>query len=224
MTMNLDDEVPAMEHAIAGTVNPWVSIWTRPRETVRYLLETDPERMVLVLAALGGISQLLDQASTRNAGDTFPVTTAVLLAVLLGPAIGLFSLFLGSILVAWTGRWMGGGGSARQLRTALAWANVPLVASLLLWIPLMLGVGEEMFTSYTPRLESSPVLALMVLLLGMVGIVLAIWSLVILLKGVGEVQGFSAWKALGNVLLAFLVVLVPIVLMAVVAAIILPAA
>jgi hypothetical protein len=222
--MNLDDEVPAMEHAIARTVNPWVSVWTRPRETVRYLLETDPERMVLVLATLGGISQLLDQASTRNAGDTFPATTVVLLAILLGPAIGLFSLFLGSVLVAWTGRWMGGAGSARQLRTAIAWANVPMVAGLLVWIPLVLGVGEEMFTSYTPRLEASPVLALMVLLLGMVGIILAIWSLVILLKGVGEVQGFSAWKALGNLLLAFLVVLVPIVLMAVVAAIVLPAA
>jgi hypothetical protein len=221
--MNLDDEVPAMEHAIAGTVNPWASIWTRPRETVRYLLETDPERMVLVLAALGGVSQLLDQAATRNAGDHIPAITLILLAILLGPALGLFSLFLGSILVGWTGRWMGGAGSARQLRTAIAWANVPLVASLLLWIPLMLGVGEEMFTSYTPRLEASPVLALMVLLLGVVGIVLAIWSLVILLKGVGEVQGFSAWKALGNVLLAFLVVLVPIVLMAVVAAIVLPA-
>jgi hypothetical protein len=49
-------------------------------------------------------------------------------------------------------------------------------------------------------------------LLGVFGLVvvelgLYLWSFVIFLKGLGEVQGFSAWKALGNVFLGGLLVL-----------------
>ena len=37
------------------------------------------------------------------------------------------------------------------------------------------------------------------------------WSIVVFLKSLGQVQGFSAWKALGNVVLAMLAVILLII-------------
>jgi hypothetical protein len=36
--------------------------------------------------------------------------------------------------------------------------------------------------------------------------IIAIWSFIILVKGIGEVQGFSAWKGVLNVLIPFFMV------------------
>jgi len=37
-------------------------------------------------------------------------------------------------------------------------------------------------------------------------LVVAVWTLIILLKALGEVQGFSAWKALLNVMIPVVIV------------------
>ncbi len=43
-------------------------------------------------------------------------------------------------------------------------------------------------------------------------VVPGLWSFVVVLKCVGEVQGFSAWRALGAMFLAGLLIVVPLIL------------
>jgi hypothetical protein len=86
-----------------------------------------------------------------------------------------------------------------------------------LWVPELALFGDELFTSHTPRLYSNPLLGLGLLGFGVLEIVVGVWAIVIFLKALGQVQGFSAWKALGNTLLASLVVLVPLALFVVLA-------
>ena len=50
------------------TASPFISIWTKPRETIKGIVETDPKKYVLVLAMLAGVSQVLDRLSTRSYG------------------------------------------------------------------------------------------------------------------------------------------------------------
>ncbi len=197
---------------VAEPLRPWRTIWTQPRATVRHLVETDPDYMVLVLASLGGVAQVLDRASTRNLGDRLPLWGILLLALLVGPLGGIASLYIGAALAHWTGRWLGGVAPVAHLRTAGAWANVPNAWGLLLWVAAIALIGQEMFTRETPRLDSSPGLILLMMLISIAFIILGIWSFILLLKGVAEVQGFSAWRALGNVLLAGAVIVVPAVL------------
>lgn len=45
---------------------PWLTIWTAPRSTIRAILNADPKRYVLALAALSGILNSLNQASSRS--------------------------------------------------------------------------------------------------------------------------------------------------------------
>ena len=85
--------------APSGTFNPWLSIWMRPRATMRHILDTDPGGYVLALAAAGrGSAAQLDRATQRNAGDVLSLPTILVLAVILGPIGGILVLYLGGAL------------------------------------------------------------------------------------------------------------------------------
>ena len=191
-------------------MNPWFSMWLHPRRTIRQIVETNPERLVLLLATVGGIVEALINASSDSKGENMSLQAILLTALIGGPLMGVIGLWLGGALLRWTGGWIGGQADSRRIRATLAWANVPLVWSLLLWIPALLLFGAELFATATPILDASTMLSglYMVFSFG-IGIV-SIWAFVVFLHALGEVQGFSAWKALGNSILAGLAVLVPL--------------
>lgn len=196
-----------------GELQPFKTIWTSPRVTVRRIIAVNPDMHVLLLACLAGIGNTLNRASTRNAGDEMPLLVILLLSVVLGPLGGLFSLYVGAALLRLTGRWIGGTGIAHHLRTAMAWAYVPSVAALVLWVPLILLLGDDMFTEATPRLDAQPLLWIPFLAMVLVGMVAGFWTLVLLCNTIAEVQGFrSAWAGFGNMLLAGMVLFVPLML------------
>jgi hypothetical protein len=168
---------------------------------------------VLAIAAVAGIGQTLNNASAKALGDHLDTVTIFVVALILGPLGGLLSLYVGGALLRWTGRWIGGGASQGEIRAALAWSSVPFVWSMLLWIPELLLFGGELFTTATPRMDGDPTLALALLGFFVIELVIIVWTLVVYLKCLGQVQGFSAWRALGNSMLAGLVVVVPIALL-----------
>ncbi len=174
--------------------NPWLSIWTRPRGTIRAIVRLDPEKHVILLAALAGVGQVLDRASTNYMGDDASLLVIFFIALIGGSIGGIISLYISGAILSWLGGLFGGQASAVEVRSAIAWASVPLIWAMLLWIPELALYGSDMFTSVTPRIDNQP---WALLVLGLVEIVIAIWAIVIFLKCLGEVHGFSAWKALG---------------------------
>lgn len=108
-------------------LNPWVSIWTTPRATIQHIVDTDPERWVMVLAAISGFAQVLDRASMRNLGDKMEWPAILLVAAIAGPITGIISLSLGGALIRWSGSWIGGNASSQNIRAAIAWSSVPII-------------------------------------------------------------------------------------------------
>jgi hypothetical protein len=204
-----------MEDLSQQKLNPWFSIWTRPRATIQQIVETDPRRLVLLLAALGGFSTVLDRASMRNLGDKLDWPVLLLLAAVVGPIAGIVTLYIGAALLRWTGSWIGGQASAQNIRAAMAWSTVPEVWGLLLWIPAFALFGQELFTSTMPSVDANPSLSFILLGFAVISLVIGIWEFVIFLKCLGQVQGFSAWKALGNAVMASMVVLLPVIIVVV---------
>jgi len=90
--------------------------------------------------------------------------------------------------------------------------NLSLIWALILWILGLVLFGQELFTTETPIIDASPFLIFIFVGFGAIDLTVGIWAIVVFLKCLGQVQGFSAWKALGNVFLAGLVVIIPIVL------------
>ncbi len=193
-------------------LTPWTSIWTRPRETIREIVFSNPTRSVLLLTALAGFSTALDNASIASMGDRLDLVMIFGIVAIVGPIGGIIGLYIGAALLRWMGMWIGGAASSMDIRAAMAWSNVPIIWALLLWIPKFFLFGRELFTSDTPKIDASERLIYSFLGFGVIEVLVSIWALIIFLKCLGEVQGFSAWKALGNTLLAGLAPIVLIVI------------
>ena len=193
------------------TLNPWISMWTKPRATIQQVIDTNPERLVMILAAVSGFSTALDRASTKSLGDKLDLPVIFLLAVFLGSISGIIGLYIGSALIRWTGTWIGGKASSQSIRAAIAWSSVPIIWALILWLPKLAIFGKELFTTETPVVDANP--SLVFLLLGFVAIeiLIGVWVIVVFVKCLGQVQNFSSWKALVNVVLSGLVIIVPVV-------------
>ncbi|MEM6469631.1 MAG: Yip1 family protein [Planctomycetota bacterium] len=191
--------------------NPLWSMWFHPRRTIRKITATDPTLHVVLLTGLGGIVQTLNRASTRSTGDSISLPTIICLAVFLGPLSGLISLWIFSHLIRIEGNMIGGIGERENIKAAIAWSYLPGVFCLITWGISLLVFGSEMFTTATPRIDSSSTLLTLFLVIAFVEIVLGIWAFVLVCNAIAEVQGFySAWSGLGNIILASLLIIVPL--------------
>ena len=186
---------------------PWITMWYAPRATARRLIDSGAQGELL-LAMLLGTSQALDRAATRDLGATLGLPAILAIGVAVGVAFGPLTLFLGAWLLRWTGSWLGGRGTAAELRTALAWGQVPTLSAMPLWIPILLVGGVELFRA-EPRFESAAD-GFVILVCGLAMGAAGIWGTVTSVLCVAEAHRFSGWKALGSVALALLLVAVPV--------------
>ena len=204
---------------ISNGLSSWFAIWLRPRDTIRRIVDTNPEYQVTRLTLLAGFVNILGRASNGNLGDNIPILLLLFMILIGGPFAGLISLYISGAILSWTGSWFGGQATSEEVRAALAWSSVPRIISSILWIPLFAIYGTETFTSETPKtgamLAANPLLAWFVSILGIslwgLGVIIGIWSLIIFLKCAGEVHRFSAWRALASIAVPILALIVPIV-------------
>ena len=184
-------------------INPWLSIWTEPRATIQQVVDGDTNMMVLILAPLAGIASALP----RNIELAYSGLDNLLGLVLAGCIGGYVFVFLSAYLTRWTGYWLGGTASLVSIRAAHVFSSIPMITSavllLLLWVVLSHLNG--------PIAGMEIGIRLMIATLG-------IWSAVLYCKCLGQVQGFSAWKGLANMMLSLTVVVVPILVILVVVA------
>lgn len=200
------------EQTTAEKLNPWYSLWFRPRKTIRQLLDTAyDEKTLHKLVAVAGICSVINSCESKSIGDILgtgytTMVIVVLMALVLGPIGGYIGLYIESGLISWTGKWIGGQGSDKDIRTAIAWSNVPLIWGLILIVLELILFGNEMFTKATPNIDSNIFLGLLFALFMMADFIIAIWYLCIGIACLAEAQRFSVWRAIANILLPFIVV------------------
>lgn len=78
----------------------------------------------------------------------------------------------------------------------LAYGNVPLAASLIVWIFAALLTGEIAFQQ-TPHGDVEGFVALLVRIQFITSGVLQLWSVIIQVMGLSEIQGLTTWRAFG---------------------------
>jgi hypothetical protein len=132
--------------------------------------------------------------------------------LILGPLRGILRLYIFGWVLKLTASKLDRSASSVEIRAAIAWSNVPLLLALVLWIPQLALFRSEMFTMETPNMDANPWLWNLRFALVLIEGFLFLWSLILFLKCLGEVQGVSAWKALGNVVVAYVVLAVPLLL------------
>lgn len=175
--------------------SPWLTIWTNPRPTIRAIVDTNPKRSFYWLASLYALQSILFFANYMSLGLTYHLAIILILAVVLSPLIGAIWLYIYGWLFYITGRWLGGVAPSSHVRAAFAWSKVPLFINLAMWFILLLFSAENVFIQYS----AGPSL----LFINFITLISGIWSLIILIQSLREVQEFSVGKAIGNVLLGY---------------------
>lgn len=190
------------------SVNPWLKMWTKPRETIRSIVKADPDYRLWWLAGFYGFPMLLSSAQNLSLSGKLSPVVIVIGAAVFAALVGMLGFQITSALVHWTGKWLGGVGTFLQVRAAVAWSNVTNVGASLLWLLLVAFFGADVFVRTFP--ESTFVGASLALVssIFILQTVLSVWSFVLFVRSLAEVQQFSVWRAIINIILPFVIVTV----------------
>ena len=164
-------------------LNPLVSVWLRPRESIAYIVATQPRRWVLVLYALGGASGVVGALVAYRIADW----RTLLLGAIGGAGLAVLNLYIASFLIAGLGRLMKGCGSAQAIRAALAWSQLPAIAGTIATVALI-GAASAAGNSIASGLlyAGSAVIA----------VVSGFWSVVITVLMISRVEQFGFWRTI----------------------------
>jgi len=194
--MHPDTQVSGFGNSGVRANNVLVKIWLHPRATLRYILVHCPYKHVTQLFLLGGIARAVGRISGQHAAD---VSGRVLLAATVGGAFGWLTFWAYAWGLSLTGQWPGGRATTALFRTVVAWALLPTVLSLL---PTGLALDIQSENAFRREVLDLPISSeTQLLILASIQLLLAAWTVAIMLSGIQLVQGFSWGRAVLNMLL-----------------------
>ncbi|MBS0620801.1 MAG: YIP1 family protein [Verrucomicrobia bacterium] len=188
--------------------NPWLQIWVEPRATIRSIVKTNPRYGYLLLCILYGLPMALSASQNFSLVEKIPLWAIWVGSLVVCLFLGMIGIGVTSWLLHWTGKWIGGKGNYQTIRAAVAWATVPNSVTILMWVLLTGVFGGLVFDRHFAEMTYIGYQAGVVFIVFLMQTIVSIWGFIILLKALGEVQGFSAWKALLNVLIPVVIVTV----------------
>ncbi|HDX9588876.1 TPA: YIP1 family protein [Bacillus pseudomycoides] len=201
------------ENQFKRALNPWFSIWIKPRDTMKEIFISKPKN-VFLLILLGTFVQALDRAASKSIADSISSPFLLISVVIFSSFIGaLIYYFLLPALLNWVAKKLGGQGTFEKTRYSIAYSYIPYVYSLILvWMPSFFLFGIENFTSETPKMDSNTTLTILFFIFAIIDFVIGIWTIIISLKCLGEAHQFSAWKALLTTIVSFMIIILPLVI------------
>jgi len=192
----------------------FTKIWTEPRRIFKFINDTEYEKYFYVLLFCAGIVRALDRASTKNMGDDSSLLLILVISIVGGGALGWISYFIYSALLSWTGKWLNGAGNTSSIYRMMAYAMLPSIIAMILLIPQIAVYGIDVFRDVD--YDSADTIGNLIFWISvLLEIALYVLTLVFMVIGLSEVQKFSIWKAILNLLLPIFIIVTPFLLLAV---------
>jgi hypothetical protein len=149
-----------------------------------------------LLAAAQGIGNFLALYRHEGAGAHSSVEEILAKSFGYGAFAGVVSVYLMAVIYGRLGTRAGGKSTTNQVIHVLAYGGVPMAASLVIWVLTALLAGEAAFVE-TPRADLEDFLALLLHVQFISYVLLLIWSIVLQVMGLSEIQGLTTRKAFG---------------------------
>jgi hypothetical protein len=197
-------------------LRPLHDVWLKPRRVCRELASQPINGVDYLLGAAQGVVNWLALSRAQNAGAAIGVAEIFGKALLIGSISGIASLFLMGAIYTRLGSRAGKTVARNQVIHVLAYGSVPMVASLIAWVFAALLAGEATFEEI-PRPDVEGFVALLLHAQFFTYVLLTIWSVVIQVMGLSEIQGLTTRKAflvwvlgqmIGFLALLFLMILI----------------
>lgn len=193
---NLLDDIDEVQHFTDKEI--FTKIWTIPRPIFKYINHLKYEKHLTILLILAGITSAFERAETNYLGSNDSIGITIFASIIGGALFGWISYYLYSSLIRFTGKWLNGKANTDSILRTLAYASIPTITGLVLVIPKFLLTGTDLYQN------------LLTYGFTVVESILGIWTFVLYVIGISEVQQFSIGKALLNLLLPFIVIVIPI--------------
>ncbi len=184
-------------------IKPWLSIWVKPKQTVRALINYNIKYRFVVLSLLYGLPTVLQTAQNLSLGSVFSLPAIVLFCLVLSPLLGAIGLLLCTAFLTLTGKWIGGKTTFLEMRCAVSWTNSTNLITVLVWAALIAQFKEVIFYEGFVKMPMTLTEATWLTIYFFIQVMVSVWSFILLLFAVSEVQRFSIWKALLNIVIAF---------------------
>jgi hypothetical protein len=169
-----------------------------PRGFIKEIPTSKIGKIPLLLAWVVGLVILMREAAGFQLSLTIPFSYILLGCLLLAIPFGYIILNLFSLLILWSGKLFKGIASYNQIVSALTYSRVPEIFVVICWVLIILLLGPSAFTQIYVLME----LPQIVMILIFTQTFFYIWEFVISLHTIGQVQGFSAWMSLWNLILS----------------------
>lgn len=189
----------------------FTKIWTSPRKAFAYINDTHHSKYVYVLLLFAGISSAFDRASMKDMGDEMSLWAILGLCIVLGGLLGWISYYTYAALINWTGKWLNGKGDTSSILLVLSYAMTPSIIALIFLIPQIGIYGNEIFKAEGDIFSAGLISNILVYISMILEFILGIWTIVLGVIAVSEVQKLSIGKSILNLLLPILVFAVPII-------------
>lgn len=188
-------------------INPWFEILFHPRKTIREIVNYNPRYRFIALSAIYGIVYLLNFFRFFYIGKELSLFSILLATIIFCIPVGFLFLNFYSFLFYLTGKLIKGNAEYLHVRAALSWSNVLNLANIFLWLMLLMLFQHGIFI-YGYQIGNFTFISSIIIKTDLIlGLVVGIWSIVIFLQCLSEVQGFSIWKAILNLFLTAILLL-----------------
>lgn len=213
----MDDQLTAANDP-PGAWRDFLLMPVRPRLTMRRVLDRPRDRAVLPLLLLSIVSAALADTEEIESLLTLDLTVqltvlGVALAVLL-LTVGAFFLF--SWLVAAIGRILGGIATARETRSAFAWALIPSIWALLYRIPIaVMQKGQDQQIEVAEGITIAPAGVdgcMAALALGVLEFIVFAWMCALAVLNFSVAAGLSPWRSFSAIVLGLMAPVILIIL------------
>jgi len=188
--------------------HPWFSIWSKPKATIRKIVDFDPNYRLFILSTIYGFSSLISLAQTFALGNVLNSYLILIACVILSPIWGYLIFSFASFFIYLSGKLLKGKALYSHIRCAIAWSNVPMIVNALSWIFLFIVFKENLLKEFPEGFPFNDFQKSFLFLVLFSQLIFSIWILVLYINSLAEVQQFSVGKAILNIIVAVLLFLV----------------
>lgn len=197
--------------------SPLRSIWFNPSQTIAYIAHENPSYRLFAIPIIAGFAIWPTVALFSSDADQFESGLILSTILAFGPIAELSQVFLGAYLIRLTGLWLGGKAGIASIQTAIVWGNVPIAMIAVVSATLLVFSWAYDELAKAPLTwNHSPMVTTLAWALFATQLVIVGWSIVIFLRGLAQVQGYSLPLAMLNATLAWLLPAMVMVIMTIV--------
>jgi hypothetical protein len=190
--------------------NPWFAIWVKPKGTIQEIVDYNPNYRLGILSAIYGFISLMGISQSFSYGFVLGFFPLIIASIIFSVIWGYFLFSLASFFVYFVGRWLKGQANYKQVRASVAWSTVPMVVNLIIWIVLLVLFQDKIFKDFYNNVPLDAVTSTMLFAFMLIQLILSIWSLVIYINCLSQVQKFSIIRSIFNIIISGIFLMVSV--------------